>query len=119
MEKDVILKVNNAPIKTAASLSALIEGSEGKSITLLCKRQGEEIIVNLTPVRADSDGKYKSGMWVKDASAGIGTVTFIDPKTGEFGALGHGISDRDTGALTDGGRGVVTDCVVTGIVKGE
>ena len=119
MEKDVILKVNNAPIKTAASLSALIEGSEGKSITLLCKRHSEEITVTLTPVRADSDGKYKSGMWVKDISAGIGTVTFIDPKTGEFGALGHGISDRETGALTDGGRGVVTDCVVTGIVKGE
>ncbi len=119
LEKDVILKVNGTPVKTAATLSSLIEASEGKPLTLLCKRGEKELALTLTPVRADSDGKYKSGMWVKDISAGIGTVTFIDPKTGEFGALGHGISDRETGALTDGSRGIVTDCVVTGIVKGE
>ncbi len=118
-EKDIILKVNGTPVKNAALLSTLIEASGGKSVTLLCKRGEEERSFTLTPVKADSDGKYKSGMWVKDASAGIGTVTFINPKTGEFGALGHGITDKETGSLSDGSRGVVTDCVVTGIVKGQ
>ncbi len=118
-ERDVILKVGTTPVKSAALLSSLIEASGGKSITLLCKRGEKELSFTLTPVKADSDGKYKSGMWVKDASAGIGTVTFINPKTGEFGALGHGIADKETGALCDGSRGVVTDCVVTGIVKGQ
>ncbi len=117
--RDIILKVNGTPIKTVAALTALIEGSRGESVTLTCRRGREELSFTLSPVLAESDGKYKSGLLVKDVSAGIGTVTFIDPKTGEFGALGHGICDRESGALAPSARGVVTDAVVTGVVKGQ
>jgi len=117
--KDIILKINGTPIKTVAALTKAIENSEGKTLHLVIRRDKQEKVVDLTPVRADSDGKYKSGMWVKDVSSGIGTVTFINPETGEFGALGHGICDKENGALAPSSRGVVTDCVVTGIVKGQ
>ncbi len=119
MPKDVILKVDGVPIKTVTLLSSVIEGSEGKPLTLLCRRDKEEITLTLSPVRAKGDGKYKGGLFVKDVSSGIGTVTFIDPKTGEFGALGHGICDRESGALSPTGRGVATESVITGIVKGQ
>ena len=117
--RDVITKVNGVSVKSVSSLCAAIEAAGGKTVTLLCKREGKELSISLTPVLSDSDGKYKSGMWVKDASSGIGTLTFIDPQTGEFGALGHGIADKETGALSDGSRGIVTECTITGIVKGE
>ena len=117
--RDIILKVNGTPIKTVAALTALIESSRGESVTLTCRRGREELSFTLAPVLSESDGKYKSGMLVKDVSSGIGTVTFIDPKTGEFGALGHGICDRESGALAPSARGVVTDAVVTGVVKGQ
>ncbi len=119
MPRDVILKVNGTPIKTVAALTAFMESSGGKTLILTCRRGREELTLRLTPVCAQSDGKYKSGMYVKDVSSGIGTVTFIDPKTGEFGALGHGICDKESGALAPASRGVVTDAVVTGVVKGQ
>ena len=119
MPNDVILKVGSTPIKTVAALTAIIESSGGKPLSITCRRGQEELSLTLTPVRAESDGKYKSGMYVKDVSSGIGTVTFIDPKTGEFGALGHGICDRESGALAPASRGIVTDAVVTGVVKGQ
>lgn len=116
---DIILKVGGTPVKTVSAFAALVEQSGGKPLTLTCRRGGKELTLTLTPVVAQSDGKYKSGMWVKDVSSGIGTVTFIDPKTGEFGALGHGICDRESGALAPAARGVVTDAVVTDVVKGQ
>jgi stage IV sporulation protein B len=117
--KDVILKVNGTAVKTVSALTAAIEGSHGKALSLVCRRDSKEFTATLTPVCAKNDGKYKSGMWVKDVSSGIGTVTYIDPKTGAFGALGHGICDKDSGALAPSGRGVVTDAVVTGVIKGQ
>lgn len=119
MPHDVILKVNGTPIKTVASLTSFMENSGGKTLTLTCRRGTEVLTLHLTPVCAQSDGKYKSGMYVKDVSSGIGTLTFIDPKTGEFGALGHGICDKESGNLAPASRGVVTDAVVTGVVKGQ
>jgi stage IV sporulation protein B len=57
-------------------------------------------------------------MWVRDSGAGIGTVTFIDPTTGAFGGLGHGICDADTGELMPMQRGIVTDVTITGVLPG-
>ena len=116
---DVIRKVGTTPVKTVSAFSALIEASRGEPITLTVRRGREELCLTLRPVLSEDDGKYKSGLLVKDISSGIGTVTFIDPKTGEFGALGHGICERESGALAPASRGVVTDAVVTDIVKGQ
>ena len=131
--KDVIVKVNGEAPLCAATLTKAVEESGGKPITLtvkrcaspVSKRQGSqppkttELTVTVTPVRSVSENRYKTGLWVRDSGAGIGTVTFIMPDTGAFGGLGHGICDGDTGELIPMQRGQVTDVTVSGIEKGE
>ena len=75
--------------------------------------------MQLTPVYSKESEKYKLGIWVRDNTAGIGTLTFIKSDDGMFGGLGHGIYDIDTGELLPLSRGIVTDVSVTGIIKGS
>ena len=131
--KDVIVKVNGETPLCAATLTRAVEESGGKPVTLTVKRcitpasrrQGgqppktTELTLTVTPVRSVSENRYKTGLWVRDSGAGIGTVTFIMPDTGAFGGLGHGICDGDTGELIPMQRGQVTDVTVSGIEKGE
>lgn len=79
-------------------------------------RDGELLKVELEPVLAE-DGTYKLGAWVRDDTQGIGTVTYVD-MNGSFGALGHGISDSDTGKLVDIREGELYDTQIMGIEKG-
>lgn len=115
---DVIKAVNGKRLGSAAELTSLAEQSGGKSLTLLCVRDGKEITVSLTPARSVEEGRYKTGLYVRDSGAGIGTVTFIMPKTCAFAGLGHGICDAGTGALIPMERGAVVDVTVSGVVKG-
>ncbi len=72
----------------------------------------------ITPRRA-SDGAWKLGLTIRDSEAGIGTLTYLDPRTGEFGGLGHGIQDPGTGRLFDMKSGDASGVIITGIVKGS
>ena len=81
-------------------------------------RNGKEYTAHVTPEYSKTEGKYKSGLWVRDSGAGIGTVTFIDPETLSFGGLGHGICDGDTGELIPMDRGSVLGVRINGINKG-
>ena len=116
--KDVILKINGEPIKNAAHLTEAIEGCGGKQLSLVCKRAGKEFEVKLTPVYSAEEARYKTGIWVRDSGAGIGTVTFIVPETGAFAGLGHGICDADTGELIAMKRGSVSDVTISSVVRG-
>ncbi len=116
--KDIITKVNGRPLDGASDLTGVIEKSGGREISLTYTRGGQEKTVKLTPTYSKSEGKYKTGIWVKDSGAGIGTVTYIVPSTGEFGGLGHGICDGDTGELIPMERGVVTDVKINSVKKG-
>ncbi len=113
---DIILKVNGKPLGDAEDLSRAVDSGGGKPIEFTCRRDGREFTVNVTP-RLEESG-YKTGIWVRDSGAGIGTVTFIDPKTGLFGGLGHGICDADTGKPMPLGRGVLLGVSIGGINKG-
>lgn len=117
--KDLILSVNDSPVKTVTDLKTAVENSGGKPLTVRYRRGTVENTTALTPVLDTADGKYKTGMWVKDSATGIGTVSFVNPETGEFGALGHGVCDGESGTLLPLERGVVTDAVVTDIVAGS
>lgn len=117
--KDVITHINGIPITGADSMSAQIEAAGGAPIRITYTRDGVPNTVTVTPVADVVDGRYKTGMWVRDSGAGIGTVTYIFPSTGEFGGLGHGICDSDTGELIPMQRGVVMDVNVNGVVRGE
>ena len=96
---DYIEKVNGQVLKDKSALIEAVNASSGRSVLLSVRRDGEEIQVELRPVLTE-DGSYKLGAWVRDDTQGIGTVTYVD-MNGSFGALGHGISDSDTGMLVD------------------
>ena len=117
--KDRILQVDGEPLGSAAQLTERIEKSEGRELTLLCKRGKAELELKLSPVFCKSENRYKTGIWVRDSGAGIGTVTFILPETGAFAGLGHGICDADTGELIPMKRGAVADVTISAVVKGE
>jgi len=116
---DIIVKVNSKEINTVEEMSAEIEKSKGQGIEIVYERQGKTERCELVPVLSLSDRKYKTGIWVRDSTAGIGTMTYYDPETGVFAGLGHGICDVDTGELMPLLRGSVVDVDVTDIIRGR
>lgn len=116
--KDIITKVNGKALTDAGELTRAVEQSGGKTVTLTYLRGGAEKTAKITPAYSVSESRYKTGIWVRDSGAGIGTVTYIMPDTLAFGGLGHGICDGETGELIPMQRGVVTDVTVNGIKKG-
>lgn len=114
---DIITAVGDEPVDSILSLNERISESEGKSTLVTFERDGISHTVCPIPVY---DGKgYKIGVWVRDSTAGIGTLTYIIPETLAFGGLGHGIYDSDTGILMPMKRGCVSDVILTGIKKGK
>ena len=116
--KDVILQIDGKPLAGASELTDRIEGCNGKALTLHCRRGKNEFDVTLTPVYCPAEARYKTGIWVRDSGAGIGTVTFILPDSGAFAGLGHGICDVDTGELIAMRRGTVSDVTISSVVRG-
>ncbi len=116
--KDVILKVDGDEIKNASELTSRVEASGGREMRITYRRGEKEMTVRLTPVYSASESRYKTGMWVKDSGAGIGTVTYIMPETQGFGGLGHGICDGETGELIRMSRGDVMGVNVYAVKKG-
>lgn len=137
--KDVITHVNGTQLSSAEDLAKAVEASEGQPLSLTVRRRtakssakasknakgtadaagSEVLVIKVTPVKSQNEDRYKTGLWVRDCGAGIGTVTFIIPSTNAFAGLGHGICDGDTGELIPMQRGVVTDVTVSGIERGE
>lgn len=115
---DVITAANGNKVRSIEEIAAIIEQSGGNAVEFTVVRDDEKLNLNLAPVKAQSDGKYKSGMWIRDSTAGIGTVTFIDPDTLSFGGLGHGICDSDTGTVMPLARGSVVNVEITDIIRG-
>ncbi len=116
---DVIVRVGGSEFESATELISIISGCGGKPISVVYMRKGQEEKVTVTPVRDIENGVYRIGVLVRDSTAGIGTVTFIDPQTRDFGGLGHGIYDSETGTLLPLGRGAVVEVDITGVQKSE
>ena len=115
---DVIIEINGQVVLDALTLSSLTENSGGKAMSVTYSRNGERRSTSITPKYCDSEGKYKTGLYVRDSGAGIGTVTYIMPDTLSFGGLGHGICDADTGRLLPMQRGSVVGVTINGVIKG-
>ncbi|MFA5561862.1 MAG: SpoIVB peptidase [Eubacteriales bacterium] len=116
---DMILKIDGVPVKGVKDVIDAVENSNGRPLRFTCRRGGETVELEVTPRYHQLEGRYKAGIWVRDSAAGIGTVTFVDAKTGIFGGLGHGICDVDTGTLMPISRGAVMQVDISGIVRGE
>lgn len=117
---DYIEAINGIP---AVNKSDMIEAvneagvSGSRPMTLAVRRDGATMKVQMTPVKTE-EGDYKVGVWIRDDTQGIGTMTYVCTN-GEFGALGHGISDSDTGYLVQTSGGELYDTEIMGIEKGE
>ena len=114
---DYIVSFNGEKISTKRELINDIAGLDGEEVTLEVKREGESVPVSVTPVK-DTKGDYKLGIWVRDDTQGIGTLTYVD-QNGRYGALGHGISDSDTGDLVETSGGNLYNTQILGIEKGK
>lgn len=116
---DKIVEVNNVEIKSTDELIQCVNSANGSSVEVkYINDKNEEEVANITPAKT-AENEYKLGLWVRDAAAGVGTVTFYEPSSGEFGALGHGINDVDTYELIDIANGEIVTTNIIDIVKGE
>lgn len=115
---DCILSANGESLSSSSRLAEIITSSHGEDILLNIRRDGREFSAAVTPRYSEAEGTYKAGLWIKDSSAGVGTLTYIDPATGSFGALGHPISDADTKKILPLGSGEIVDVTITGCDKG-
>ncbi|MBE6671602.1 MAG: SpoIVB peptidase [Ruminococcaceae bacterium] len=115
---DIIVSINGKAVNTTDEVSSAFEQSGGNKLELTVKRDGKEIPIYISPVFSKADNMYKAGIWIRDSTAGIGTVTFISPKNNSFAGLGHGICDVDTGDIMPLRKGTVVDVTINGINKG-
>ena len=113
---DVIEEANGTEIESSEQFSGILQC--GGTVDLAVSRGGEDLMLSAHPVPCE-DGVYRLGAWIRDSMAGIGTVTYYDPLTGEFGALGHGVTDSDTGLLMPLSDGAVMGSTVKAVKKGN
>lgn len=114
---DKIKSINGQTISSIKDIKNVTDGLSGDDVTLVCDRDNREITVKIKPKQVD--GEYRLGVVLKDGAAGIGTITYIDPETGDFGGLGHGICDTDTGEVISFTEGQITGVILSGVKKGE
>ena len=114
---DVITQVGSEKITTAAQFKEAIEKVPGEAVTIHVRRGEQTLQLTLTPA-LDHSGNYELGLWLRDSMAGIGTVTFYDPKSGIFGALGHSVSEVETGTLMPLENGSIMPAAVKSVRKG-
>ena len=117
-EGDTIIKVNDTHINSTDDLIETVNLSKGKDVKVKYIHEEETKECSMTPVKT-SNSDYKLGLWVRDSAAGVGTVTFYEPSSKTFGALGHGITDIDTNELINIASGEFITTRILDITKGE
>lgn len=115
---DVIVECDGAAVTSAEQFQTLLQRSGGDETDLEVRRDGGKMTLCVSPAQND-EGVYCIGAWIRDSMAGIGTMTFYDPVTGVFGALGHGVTDMDTALLMPFSNGSVLPSTVKAVKKGE
>lgn len=116
---DFVVSVNGEKVISNGQIAKIIKESDGKDIDVVFIRDEIEMHVRIKPAFSLNDNCYKAGMYVRDSTAGIGTVTFYNPATGAFGGLGHPVCDVDTGELIPLSSGEVVDVNIDGVNKGK
>ncbi|MBU5437561.1 SpoIVB peptidase [Tissierella sp. MSJ-40] len=116
---DSIVEINGIKVKDAEHVVELLNNTEGKKVKIVIERNRAEFITDVTPIQSIQDNCYRLGIWVRDKTAGIGTLTFYDEETKVFGALGHGITDMDTGNLLSVEKGKIMNAKISNIEQGK
>lgn len=115
---DSIIEVNNHNVKDSQELSRIVNSNKDKNLNIKVNRKNKMITVNVKAIETKNAGEYKIGLWVRDSTAGVGTLTFYEPNSGEFGALGHPINDVDTGSLLSVKDGKIYNANIVSVEQG-
>jgi len=115
---DIIISVNGRAVSSAAEFLSAAASFDGGPVSVIVKRDGRDISFSVSPVQTDG-GNWQLGLWLRDGVSGMGTVTFFDPASGTYGALGHGINDLRSGELMPIGEGNILQAKVTEVVPGK
>lgn len=118
VEGDMIISINNNAITCTADLLEEVSKSNGKELQVEYLRNGNIYETDIKPEKIE-ENKYKLGLWVRDSAAGVGTITYYEPSTKRFAALGHGIMDIDTGELLEIADGEIVTTNIISVIKGE
>ena len=114
---DVIVKCGGVSVTSTEQFQTLLQENGADATALQVRRDGENLTLEVEP-RQNEQGQYAIGAWIRDSMAGIGTMTYYDPATGAFGALGHGITDVDTAQLMPFSSGSILPSTVKAVKKG-
>lgn len=114
---DVIKYANGTELVSNEQLAGIVNQYHD-NLTLTIDRNGKEIDIPAVTKQAE-DGIYKLGLWIRDSTAGIGTVTYYNPENNTFAALGHGITDVDTGNILSVKSGNILPCRILSVTKSE
>lgn len=116
---DVIRAIDGIKIESSAQVEQLVASSGGKTLRIEYTRNGATLSAEITPEYSVSEQRYKTGLWIRDSAAGIGTMTFYEKSTGFFASLGHAVCDIDTGEILPLSNGDIVDASISGCVKGK
>ncbi len=117
-EGDRIIQIDQNEIDSTEELIDVVNNSKGNSVSIQYVHNEETITTSITPVK-NQDNEYKLGLWVRDAAAGVGTLTFYEPNSKMFASLGHGILDVDTSSLIKIENGELVTTNILSITKGK
>ena len=116
---DIVVSFNNKKIESTKHFTHLLQNSDGETAKLVVVRNGKKIELNFNCVEEKNTEKYKAGLWVRDSTAGIGTVTFYNTSNNSFGGLGHPICDVDTGEIMPMKKGEMAEAYVNNLYKSQ
>jgi stage IV sporulation protein B len=117
---DIITAINGHNVENMSDVKEYVReaGDSGDPVQMTVLRQEKKLEKTLKPAKDTNDNKFRIGLYIRDSAAGIGTMTFYDPKSGKYGALGHVISDIDTKQPIQVNNGEIVKSQVTSIDKG-
>lgn len=115
---DIILSVEGRSISRVCEISQILRARENKAVRIRFSRRGKPAETELLPARSERDGQYRAGLWLRDSTAGVGTITYYDSGSGAFGSLGHAVCDVDTGMVMPLRDGDAVETVVSGCYRG-
>lgn len=115
---DRVICIGDTTTENNDAVKATLEASGGAALNVVYVRDGEQLMTTLTPVWDAAEAQWRAGMWVRDSSAGVGTLTFADEENGVFAGLGHPISDSDTGESVALRSGEIVPCEIIGCTAG-
>ena len=115
---DIIVKCGGVSVTSSEQFQSLLQENGETATDLQVRREGGSVTLSVSPEQNEK-GAYCIGAWIRDSMAGIGTMTYYDPESGAFGALGHGITDADTALLMPFASGSILPSTVKAVKKGS